>query len=197
MKQNFASLTNLRFLFSLARVMAKNRPRNHENQPRSEPKGKSSSGTFSTRDRSLQVVRDMARDPSLALTKAARNRGVDPRTVQRHVGSALKRDSSGRIKVRPTDRLRQNLYIPGPDPDEQIPVPTRNSSERQLVGRWMAALNSAGRGDFSKIRAFPRNQSIGGVTLPTDDGEVQRILDSLAETEAPFEGLYRIVAGRS
>ncbi len=145
----------------------------------------------STHDRSLQVWRDMGSNPSLALTQAARNRGVDPRTVKKHIGSALRRNSSGRIKVRPSDRLRQNLYIPGEEPAKQIPVPTRNSSERRLLGRWMGALNIARRGDFSKIRAFPRNQSIGGVILPTDDGEIQRILEALAETEAPFEGLYR------
>ena len=150
--------------------------------------------TPSTHDRSLQVWRDMGRNPSLALTQAARNRGVDPRTVKKHVGSALRRNSSGRIKLRPSDRLRQNLYIPSAEPGEQIPVPTRNSSERRLLGRWMEALNVAGRDDFSKIRKFPRNQSIGGVALPTEDLEIQRILEALAETEAPFEGLYRTMA---
>ena len=139
----------------------------------------------------------MARNPSLALTEAARNRGVDPRTVQKHAGSALKRDSSGRIKVRPTDRLRQTLHIAGAEPGKRVPVPTRNRPERRLLGRWMAALNAAGRGDFSKIRKFPRNQSVGGVKLPTNDSEIQQILDALAETEAPFEGLYRTIARQS
>jgi hypothetical protein len=148
----------------------------------------------SARERSFLVRRDMLRDPALSLTQAARYREVDPRTVRRHFGSALRKDSSGRIKVRPNDRLRQTLHIPGKEPGEEIPVQTSNSSERQLLGKWMAALNYAGRGDFSRIRAFPRCQSIGGVTLPTSDREIQIILDALAETEAPFEGLYRTVA---
>ena len=152
---------------------------------------------LSARERSFLVRRDMLRDPSLSLTQAARNRDVDPRTVRRHFGPALQKNSSGRIKVRSSDRLRQTLYIPGTEPGEEIPVRTSNSSERQTLGKWMAALNYAGRGDFSRIRAFPRGQSIGGVTLPTSDHEIQRILDALAEAESPFEGLYRTIAGPS
>jgi hypothetical protein len=176
--------------------MAKNRPRNRKDHSRSAgPKG--SAAKASARDRSFQVLRDMERNPSLAFTKAARNREVDPRTVQKHVRSGLQKDSSGRIKVRPNDRLRQTLFIPGTDPGEEIPVPTSSSHERRLLGKWMAALNYAGRGDFSRIRAFPRGQSIGGVSLPTSDYEIQRILDALAEAESPFEGLYRTIAGPS
>jgi hypothetical protein len=149
---------------------------------------------LSARERSFLVRRDMLRDPSLSLTQAARNRDVDPRTVRAHFGPALQKDSSGRIKVKPNDRLRQTLYIPGPEPGEEIPVPTSSSNERRLLGKWMSALNFAGRGDFTRIRAFPRGQSIGGVTLPSSDYEIQRILDALAEAEAPFEGLYRTIA---
>jgi hypothetical protein len=152
---------------------------------------------LSARERSAQVRRDMLRNSRLSLTRAARNRNVDPRTVRKYFGGALKKNSSGRIKVRPDDRLRQTLYIPGTEPGEEIPVPTISSHERRVVGKWMAALNFAGRGDFSRIRAFPRGQSIGGVTLPTSDYEIQRILDALVEAESPFEGLYRTIAGPS
>lgn len=79
---------------------------------------------------------------------------------------------------------RQILFIPGPEP----------SSERRLVGRWMKALNAAGRGDFSQMDKFPRNKSIGGVRLPTNRTEVQRILEALAEKESPYERLYRTLA---
>jgi len=152
---------------------------------------------LSARERSALVRRDMLKDPSLSLAQAARNRDVDRRTVRKYFGAALQKDSSGRIRVRPNDRLRQTLYIPGTEPGEEIPVPTSSSHERRLLGKWMAALNYAGRGDFSRIRAFPRGQSIGGVTLPTSDYEIQRILDALAESESPFEGLYRTIAGPS
>ncbi len=151
----------------------------------------------STRYRSFQVLRDMGKNSSLNFTQAARNRNIDPRTVLKHVGSAVQRNSSGRIKPRPSDKLRQTLYIPSAEPGEEIAVSTSNSFERQLLGKWMAALNYAGRGDFSRIRAFPRGQSIGGVSLPTSEHEIQRILDAIAEAESPFEGLYRTIAGPS
>jgi len=156
-----------------------------------------SSRSLSARERSALVRRDMLHDSSLSLTRAARNRHVDPRTVRKHFGAALRKNSSGRIKVQAYDRLRQILYIPGSEPGELVAVPTSNSDERRLVGRWMAALNAAGRGDFSRIEDFPRNQSIGGVRLPTGEVQIQNILDALAESEAPFEGLYRTIAGPS
>jgi hypothetical protein len=146
------------------------------------------------RARSLQVAGDMRRDPSLTFTQAARNRGVDPRSVRKHIGSAFRKDSSGRIRARASDPFRQTLYIPSTKPGVSIPVPTRNSRERQLVGRWMAAINAAGRGDFSKLKKFPRGQVVGGVRLPTGTHEVQGILRALAEEEAPYEGLYRTIA---
>ncbi len=182
MKTDLMSLTILHFFLSLTLGMAKNRPRKKKGQ------------SLSVRDRVFLVRRDMLRDPSLTLTQAARKRNVDPRTVQNILGSALQRDSSGQLKMRPTDNLRQILHIPGLEAGEQVPVLTKNSSERQLVGRWMAALNAAGRGDFSKIRAFPRGQIIGAVNLPTSDYEIQQILEALAEAEGPFEGLYRTIA---
>jgi hypothetical protein len=72
-----------------------------------------------------------------------------------------------------------------------VPVATKNVRERRLLGQWMAALNAAGHGDFSKMKRFPRRQVIGGVRLATGPKEIQRILSALAEEESPFEGLYR------
>jgi hypothetical protein len=57
----------------------------------------------------------------------------------------------------------------------------------------MAALNAAGRGDFSKIDKFPKNKKVGGILLPTKHAEIQQILVNLAEQESPFEGLYRTI----
>jgi len=148
----------------------------------------------SARDRALKVLADMRRSPSLTLTQAARNREIDPRLVRQKLPTAFRKDSSGRIKAKPSDRYRQTLYIPSTKPDVRIPVATKNSRDRQLVGRWMDALNAAGRGDFSKLKKFPKGQFVGGVRLPTGTYEVQRILDGQAEQEAPYEGLYRGIA---
>ena len=136
----------------------------------------------------------MRRNPSLTLTQAAHNREIDPRTVRKRLASALHKDSSGRIVPRAKDRFRQILQIPSSKPGVTISVPTRNSAERQLVGRWMAAVNAAKRGDFSELKKFPRGQVVGGVRLPTGEHEVQLILRALAEEEEPFEGLYRSIA---
>jgi hypothetical protein len=141
--------------------------------------------------RAAQVYRDMLQNPSLSFTKAARKRKVDPRTVLHHFQSNFEKDSSGRLKARSIGRKRQTLYIPWFEPGQEIPIRTKDARERRLIGRWMAALNAAGRGDFSKMDKFPRNQTIGGVTLPTARNEVQRILEALAEKESPYEGLYR------
>ena len=147
-----------------------------------------------TRARSLNVAADLRRNPKLSFTQAAHKRHIDPRTVRKKIPSAFRKDPSGRIKVRPTDRYRQTLYIPSHMPGEEISVVTKNSRERQIIGRWMSALNYAKRGDFSKIRELPPNPSVRGVRLPTGPYEVQRILNALAERERPFEGLYRTLA---
>jgi hypothetical protein len=136
----------------------------------------------------------MLRDPSLSFARATQKRKIDGRTVLRHLGSEFEKDSSGRIKARPKGRKRRILYIPGFEPGQEIPVPTKNARERRVVGRWMAALNAAGRNDYSRMDKFARNKSIGGVRLPTNKNEVQRILKALAEKESPFEGLYRTLA---
>jgi hypothetical protein len=136
----------------------------------------------------------MLRNPSLTFTQASRNRGIDPRSVRKQLGSALRKDSSGRIVPRGTDRFRQILYIPTKKPGVRSSVPTKDSRERQLVGQWMEAVNAAGRGDWSKLKKFPRGQVIGGVRLPTGTHEVQLISNALAEEEAPYEGLYRSIA---
>jgi len=155
---------------------------------------KNSPRKSSTYNRASQVQRDMLRDPSLSFARALRKRKIDGRTVLHHFGSDFEKDSSGRIKARSIGRRRQTLFIPGPEPSQDIPVPTKNASERRLVGRWMKALNAAGRGDFSQMDKFPRHKSIGGVRLPTNRNEVHRILKALAERESPFERLYRTLA---
>jgi len=148
----------------------------------------------STYNRASLVQQDMLRNPSLSFARALRKRKIDGRTVLHHFESDFEKDSSGRIKARAIGRRRQTLFIPGSEPSQDIPVPTKNAGERRLVGRWMKALNAAGRGDFSQMDKFPRNKAIGGVRLSTNRNEVQQILKALAERESPFERLYRTLA---
>ena len=143
------------------------------------------------RKRASNVLADMQRDPSLSLTKAARKHKIDPRTVRKHFSSAFNKDSSGRVRAKLPRGRHKTLYIPSASPGVSLPVTTKSVGERRLLGRWMAALNAAGRNDFSKMKRFPRRQVIGGVRLATGPKEIQRILNALAEEESPFEGLYR------
>lgn len=161
---------------------------------KSRKSSRKSSRRTSTQERAALVLRDMLAKPSLSFAKTARKHKVDPRTVLHHFGSDFEKDSSGRLRVRPVDRKRQTLFIPWLEPGQEMPVPTKDARERRLIGRWMTALNVAGRGDFSKMDKFPRNKAIGGVTLKTSKKQVQRILEALAEKESPFEGLYRTLA---
>lgn len=158
------------------------------------PVSKRGSNTPDTRDRAFNVLADMRRNPSLTLTQAARNRDIDPRSVRKQFPSAFRKDSSGRIKPTASDRFHKTVHIPSKRPGVRIPVPTRSSRQRQIVGLWMDAINAAGRGDFSKLKKFPHGRVVGGVRFPTGTYEVQRILRALAEEEAPFEGLYRSIA---
>jgi hypothetical protein len=143
--------------------------------------------------RGERVVKDMLRDPLLSFTAAARKRKVDPRWVLKHLGSKFEKDSSGRIRVEVHNARHKTLYKPTDTPGVSIPVITKNKRERQLLGNWMAAVDAAGRGDWSKMRRFPKRKRIGGILLETDSEEVQAILRALAEEESPFEGLYRAI----
>src|SRR5215470_7300073 len=143
----------------------------------------------STRAKALHVLSDLRRDPKLTLSQAAKNREISPRSIWKHIGSELKR-SGRRIRVTTSDRLRATLHIPSTKPDVLIPIHTRSSKERYLVGEWFASIIEAGRGDFSRLKRFPKGTYIDGVRLPTGPYEVQKILEAMETSESPFERLY-------
>jgi len=176
----------------------KTRAIRQERQVRTSLKGGKPSrrGSSAFTKRARQVQTDMLEDPLLPFKRAARKRRIDPRTVLKHLPGGFRKDSSGRIIARAVTGRRKLLYIPWFEPGEVMPVPTKSKAERLLVGRWMAALNTARDGNFSRIDKFPRNTVIGGVRLPTSRTEIQQILKSLADRESPFEGLYRTIARR-
>lgn len=144
-----------------------------------------------TRERLFQVASDMRRNPTLSYSRAAADRGVSRKSRHAHLRNLFYRDASGRIRPRTSDRYRETLYIPTSQPGQLIEVNTKNSHERSLVGQWFVAINDAARGDFSKIKAFPRDQVVGGVRLPTSTDEVQRIVEAMAESDERYEGPYR------
>jgi len=149
----------------------------------------------STRAKAFHVLSDLRRNPELTLTQAARNREISPRSVRNYVGSQLRQERSGaRFRVTTSDRLRATMHIPSKQPDVLIPIHTKNSRERYLVGEWFASINEAARGDFDRLDRFPKGTVIDGVLLPTDSEEVQQILEAMEGLETPFERLY-VMAG--
>ena len=109
----------------------------------------------------------------------------------KYVGSELRQElPGGRIRVTASDRLRVTLQIPSTKPEVLIPIHTKSSKERYLVGEWFAAVKEAAHGDFSRLNKFPKRTFVNGVRLPTGSYEVQRILESMETAEQPFEYLY-------
>jgi len=150
----------------------------------------------STRTKALHVLSDLRRDPKLTLTQAAKNREVSPRSIRKYIESQLKQERpGGKLRVTASDRLRATLHIPSTKPDVLIPIHTRSSMERYLVGEWFASIKEAGRGDFSRLNRFPKGTYIGGVRLPTGAYEVQKILEAIENSESPFERLYATAGG--
>jgi len=86
--------------------------------------------------------------------------------------------------------LRATLHIPSTKPDVLIPIHTKSSKERSLIGQWFASIVEAGRGDFSRLNQFPKGIYIDGVRLPTGAYQVQKILEAMENSESPFERLY-------
>ena len=143
------------------------------------------------RTKALHVLSDLRRDPNLTLTQAAKNREISLDAIRKYIGPQLIQERpGGRIRVTQSDRLQAALQIPSDKPDVLIPIHTRSSKERYLVGEWVASLNEASRGDFTRLKQFPKEIVIDGVRLPTAPHDVQRILEAMETAEQPFEHLY-------
>jgi len=170
---------------------AKKRSRSRINLSDRAVRRNSSARSQSTRAKALHVLSDLRRDAKLTLSQAARNREVSPRSIRKYIGSQLRQERpGGKLRVTTSDRLRATLQIPSTKPDELVPIQTKSSKERYLVGEWFAAIKEAARGDFSRLNKFPKRTYVNGVRLPTGSYEVQRILEAMETAEQPFEHLY-------
>src|SRR4029077_9265629 len=147
---------------------AKNKTRSRSTLPDHSVLRNFSERSQSARAKALHVLSDLRRDPTLTVSQAAKNREVSPRSIRKYIGSQLRQErSGGKLRVTTSDRLRATLRIPSTRPDVLIPIHTKSSKERYLVGEWFASIKEAGRGDFSRLNRFPKGTYIGGVRLPT------------------------------
>lgn len=147
-----------------------------------------------TRSNLLHIASDMrraeARGEKLTFSRAALERGVDPRSRHVHFTKLFYKDSTGWIHARKSDNYAQKFNIPTTRPDVFDTITARGNVERSLVGRWLNALKAAADGDFTLINAFPKNVFVDGKRLPTAPYEVQRILEALEQSENAFEQQY-------
>ncbi len=146
------------------------------------------------RERALATLALMRRE-RLALTTAAKAERVDPRTVQRYVGSAL-RQKGPRERYRPTahDRIPRTLHVI--TPQGTLPVTVRDSRTASRIAEYMNAVRTyVNTGDTSAPNRFKgKTFRAGGktYTLVTDPGTLDRLADAGV---LAFEQLYRSTQG--
>lgn len=139
--------------------------------------------------RTTQVV-TRVRTKHESLQKASREEGIDPRTVIRLAGSALRKRPNGRYAAKASDRLLRVLVIPTSTGSDEIAV--RDSRQAtQLAEYWIAVHRYLQTGDASSIKKF-RGKSITDangkrIRLVTDLEELDRLGSAGAFS---FESLY-------
>ena len=140
-------------------------------------------------NRVVHVISKMRAD-GLSLSQASREFGVDPRTVLRLGGSAVRKRANGRYAPRTTDRLLRVLVIPTLEGLREIAV--RDSRQAsQLAEYWAAVQKYLETGDASALRKIRRK------TITNADGKRVRLIKDLAELDRlgsagvlSFESLY-------
>jgi hypothetical protein len=134
------------------------------------------------------IAKMRADDTSLA--NAARDFGIDPRTVIRWGGPALKKNTNGRYTAKKSDRLLRVLFLPAEYGTREIA--TRDSRQASLIGQyWDAVQRYLQRGDDSALRKFRgvRIRAASGESIPllTEPEELDRLGNAGVLS---FESLY-------
>jgi hypothetical protein len=135
------------------------------------------------------VLTAMRRD-SLSLSAAARAQRVDPRTVVRLAGRALRKDPHGRYLVAAHDRVPRLVRLP--TPDGLIEIDLADSRDAQIAAQyWIAVHAYVSTGDTDALVSFEgvsvHDAEGNPVTLMTDRGT----LDHLAHAGVlSFESIY-------
>ena len=125
-----------------------------------------------------------------SLEQASRDVGINRRTVERVAQSALRRQPSGRLVARSSDRLPRAVRLPFADGLRDITV--KNSEQAGLIGEYWNAVHAyLATGDQGPLQRFE------GATVATADGERVRLLADRATLERlgsagvmSFESIY-------
>ena len=149
------------------------------------------------RDLALAALALMRRE-EVSLTAAASTVGIDPKTVLRYVGSALRQERPNEdYRAIPHDSIPRTLHFI--TPTGTVAVTVADSRIASRIGEHMNAVKAlAQKGDSSALEGF-RGESFEaeGVRYEfvTDVATLNRLADAL---ELKIEGLYRTIlaAGR-
>ena len=138
----------------------------------------------------------MMRAKRLSLAEASRQAGTTPRTVQRHVGKALKRGDDGRYAATKYDRIPRTLRFVTTGGVTELTV--RDSRTASQIARYMAAVHKyLTTGDRRALWPF-RGKAIrsGKVAYPfiTDSKTLERLAFA---GEVSFEDLYALTTGET
>jgi hypothetical protein len=139
------------------------------------------------------VIQKMRRE-SMSVTQAAKEYGIDRRKVIELGGSALRKQTNGRYKVKSFDRLLRVLVIPSKDGPKEVAV--RDSRTASKLASYSAAVHRfLQTGDKSKLSEFKT------LRINTADGKPFKLLTDPKELVRlgsagvlSFESLYARVA---
>jgi hypothetical protein len=144
-------------------------------------------------NRVTHVITKM-RSNRISLQHAAREFGIDPRTVVRRGGSALQKSATGRFAAKSSDRLLRMLMVPTSTGPREVAI--RGSRRASQIGEYHSAVQKyLQTGDSSGLKKFrgKKIKDTHGVEIPllTDLNELRRLG---AAGVLSFESIYARVA---
>jgi len=161
-----------------------------KNSPKTAAEFFARSADFQDQWARITHVISKMRGDRVSLAHAAREFGLDPRTVIRWGSSALNKSPTGRYVATKSDRLLRVLFLPTEYGTRE--VATRDSRQASKVAEyWDAVQGYLQRGDKSALRNFRgvriRAASGESISLLTEPEELDRLGNAGVLS---FESLY-------
>jgi hypothetical protein len=136
------------------------------------------------------------RSRGLSLTQAAAQSGTTPRTMQRHVGKALKKRSDGRFAATKWDRIPRTMRFL--TENGVIDLILRDSRAASDIARYMSAvdrfLKTGDRGPLSAFRGKAVRSGKTAHAYLTNTNALERLAYA---GEVSFEDLYSLTTGET
>ena len=134
------------------------------------------------------------RSDRISPEQAARQFGLDPRTLKKGASSALRKGKNGRYTAKASDQLFRPMVVLTPGGKQEIA--TRDSRQATLIAEhWNAADKYLSTGDTTELRKL-QGKTVTGVDgtkylLLTDTAELDRLGNAGVLS---FESIYARVA---